>query len=30
VLALIALLQSRVQAARGIALQPEVEIIGED
>jgi len=30
VLALIALLQSRVQEARGIALHPEVEIIGED
>ena len=30
VLALIALLQARVQAERGIELHPEVEIIGED
>ena len=30
VLALIALLQARVQAERGIALHPEVEMIGED
>jgi len=30
VLALIAVLQSRVQAERGLALHPEVEIIGEN
>jgi UDP-N-acetylenolpyruvoylglucosamine reductase len=30
VLALMALVQARVRAERGLALQPEVEIIGED